>query len=243
MAEQCTKAVLADQFQASAIGSFSSNGLVGWNILAVLSRGDVCLNLCDLDTGQAKSTSCDLDTGQAKSSFHGAGASSVLVQVRSNVEHGRVVEYAQHSHFKSDGTGRACDVSMGAVEILKSTKSASNYLIVGMEVQPSVLVWTGNQMQSRLSFFKLNVAVLSRQSGVLSHQNGQGGPDSVASSCASAIFFGTVALLSASTVVLMMEQLHKGGRTKRVWSQYFVNWSKGGRDIKPCNAVQSYLKS
>jgi hypothetical protein len=76
-------------------------------------------------------SSCDIDTGQAKSSFHGAGASSVLVQMRSNVEHGRVVECAQHSHFKSDGTGRACEVLMGAVEILKSTKSASNYLIVG----------------------------------------------------------------------------------------------------------------
>jgi hypothetical protein len=71
--------------------------------------------------------------------------------------------------------------------------------------------------------------VLSRRSGLLSHQDGQGGRDSVASSCASAIFCGTVALLSASTVVPMMEQLHKGGRTKRVWSQYFVNWSKGGR--------------
>jgi hypothetical protein len=29
----------------------------------------------------------------------------------------------------------------------------------------------------------------------------------------------------------MMEQL-QGGRTKRVWSQYFVNWSKGGR-VRP----------
>jgi hypothetical protein len=61
-------------------------------------------------------------------------------------------------------------------------------------------------------------------------------------------FCGTVALLSASTVVPMTEQLQggrikrdwsqylvnwsKGGRTKRVWSQYFVNWSKGGR-VKP----------
>jgi hypothetical protein len=129
MAEQCTEAKLADQFQASAIGLFSSNGVFRWNIPAVLSRGDVHLNLCDLDTGQAKSTSCDLDTGQAKSSFQGASCASsvlVLVQVRSNVEHDRVVECAQHSHFKSDGTGRACEISMGAVEILQSTKSASN---------------------------------------------------------------------------------------------------------------------
>jgi hypothetical protein len=43
-----------------------------------------------------------------------------------------------------------------------------------------------------------------------------------------AISCGAVASLSASTVVRMMEQLHKGGRTKRVWSQYFINWSKGG---------------
>jgi hypothetical protein len=49
---------------------------------------------------------------------------------------------------------------------------------------------------------------------------------------AGAIFCGTMALLSASTVVPMMEQLHKGGRTKRVWSQDFVNWSKGGR-VRP----------
>jgi hypothetical protein len=64
MAEQCTEAKLADQFQASAIGSFSSNGVVGWNLPAVLSRGDVCLNLSlsDLDGDQTKSTSCDLDT-------------------------------------------------------------------------------------------------------------------------------------------------------------------------------------
>ena len=62
MAEQCTEAKLADQFQASAIGFSRSNGVVG-NMPTVLSRGDVCLNLCDLDTGQAKSTSCDLDTG------------------------------------------------------------------------------------------------------------------------------------------------------------------------------------
>jgi hypothetical protein len=161
MAEQCTEAKLADQFQASAIGSFGSNGVVGWNILAVLSRGDVCLNLSDLDTGQAKSTSSDLDTGQAKSSFHGAGASSVLVQVRSNVEHGRVVECAQHSHFnfKSDRTGRACEVSMGTVEILKSTKSASNYLIVGSTAKCPSLDRQSNAEQS-LSFFKPNVAVL-----------------------------------------------------------------------------------
>jgi hypothetical protein len=83
IAEQCTEAKLAEPSQVSAVGSSNSNGVDGWNILAVLSRGDVRLNLCDLDTGQAKSTSCDLDTGQAKSSFHGAGASSVLVQVRS----------------------------------------------------------------------------------------------------------------------------------------------------------------
>jgi hypothetical protein len=51
--------------------------------------------------------------------------------------------------------------------------------------------------------------------------------DSVATSCASSIFYGTVPLLSASTVVPMMEQL-QGGRIKRDWSQYFVNWSKGG---------------
>jgi hypothetical protein len=37
------------------------------------------------------------------------------VQVRSNVEHGRVVECAQYSHFKSDGTGRACEILMGAL--------------------------------------------------------------------------------------------------------------------------------
>jgi hypothetical protein len=29
-----------------------------------------------------------------------------------------------------------------------------------------------------------------------------------------------------------MEQLHKGDRTKRVWSLYFVNWSKGGQ-VRP----------
>jgi uncharacterized protein YpmS len=50
MAEQCTEAKLADQFQASAIGFSRSNGVVG-NMPTVLSRGDVCLNLCDLDTG------------------------------------------------------------------------------------------------------------------------------------------------------------------------------------------------
>jgi hypothetical protein len=238
MAEQCTEAELADQFQASVIGFSRSNGVVG-NMPTVLSRGDVCLNLCDLDTGQTKSSS------------YGAGASHAQVmQVRSNVEHGRVVECAQHSHFKSDRTGRACEVSrMGAVEILKSTKSASNYLIVGSTAECPILDGQSNAEQS-LSFFKPNGAVLSRQSSVLSHQNGQGdGRDSVAaSSCASAIFCGTVALLSASTVVPMMEQLQggrikrdwsqylvnqsKGGRTKHVWSQYFVNWSKGGR-VRP----------
>jgi hypothetical protein len=50
----------------------------------------------------------------------------------------------------------------------------------------------------------------------------------VASSCASAIFCGTVTLLSAITVILMMEQL-QGGRIKRDWSQYLVNWNKGDR--------------
>jgi hypothetical protein len=49
----------------------------------------------------------------------------------------------------------------------------------------------------------------------------------VASSCASAIFCGTVALLSATTVIPMMEQL-QGGRIKPDWSQYFANWSKEG---------------
>ena len=122
--------------------------------------------------------------------------------------------------------------------------------------------------EQSLSFFKLNVAVLSRRSGLLSHQDGRGGRDSVASSCASAIFCGyTVALLSAITVVLMMEQL-QGGRIKPDWSQYFanwskeghtksswslylINWSKGGRvrpspsyDVKHQTLhVQSYLKS
>jgi hypothetical protein len=85
---------------------------------AVLSSKEVCLN------------SCDLDTGQAKSSIHGAGTNHAhTVQVRSNVEHGRVVQCAQHSHFKSDGT-RACEVSIGAVEVPKSRKSASNYPII-----------------------------------------------------------------------------------------------------------------
>jgi hypothetical protein len=104
MAGQCTEAKLAEQSQASAVGSSSSNGVVGWNILAVLSRGDVPLNLCDLDTGQAKSTSCDLTQVKPRAHF--------MELVRSNVEHGRVVECAQHSHFKSDGTGRACEVLM-----------------------------------------------------------------------------------------------------------------------------------
>ena len=103
---------------------------------------------------------------------------------------------------------------MGAVEILKAA----------LDRQSSA--------EQSLSFLKPNVAVLSHQSGVLSHKNGQGGCDSMASTCASAIFCGTVALLSASTAVLMMEQLNKGGRTKRVWSQYFVKWSKGGR-VRP----------
>ena len=90
--------------------------------------------------------------------------------------------------------------------------------------------------------------MLSRRSGLLSRQDGQSGCYSVASLCASAIFCGTVALLSASTVVLMMGQLQlghikrdwsqnlvnwsKGGRTKHVWSRYFVNLSKGGR-VRP----------
>ena len=95
MAEQCTEAKLAEPSQASAVGSSSSNEVVGWNIPAVLSSRDVCLNLY-----------YDLDTGQVKSSIY-AGASHAQVQLRTNVEHGRVVECAQHSHFKSDGTSRA----------------------------------------------------------------------------------------------------------------------------------------
>jgi hypothetical protein len=95
MAEQCTEAKLAEQSQASAVGSSSSNGVVGWNMPAVLSSRDVCLNLY-----------YDLDTGQVKSSIY-AGASHAQVQLRTNFEHGRVVECAQHSHFKSDGTSRA----------------------------------------------------------------------------------------------------------------------------------------
>jgi hypothetical protein len=48
----------------------------------------------------------------------------------------------------------------------------------------------------------------------------------------------------------MMEQLHKGGRTERVWSQYFVILSKGGRvdqdqvmmqDIKPTKLHTMYV--
>ena len=165
MAEQCTEAKLADQFQASAIGFSRSNGVVG-NMPTVLSRGDVCLNLCDLDTGQAKSTSCDLDTGQAKSSSYGAGASHAqVVQVRSNVEHGRVVECVQHSHFKSDGTSRAWEVStIGAVEVPKSTKSASNYLIVGSKSECPSLDRQSNAEQS-LSFFKPNL----RKNFIFSH--------------------------------------------------------------------------
>jgi hypothetical protein len=135
--------------------------VVGWNIPAVLSRGDVCLNLCDLNTGQAKFTSCDLDTRQAKSSFHGAGASSVLVQVHSNVEHDRVVECAQHSHLKSDGTGIACEVSIGAVEVPKSTKSGSNYPTVRSTAKCLSLDRQSNAEQSQ-SFFKPNATVLYR---------------------------------------------------------------------------------
>jgi hypothetical protein len=80
---------------------------------------------------------------------------------------------------------------------------------------------------------------------VLSHQNGQVGRDSVPSPCASAIFCGTVALLSARTVVLMMEQLLK----EAVLNVSGLNTlSTGARvvgldqdqvmmqDIKPCNA-------
>jgi hypothetical protein len=109
------------------------------------------------------------------------------VQVHSNVKHGRVVECAQHSHFKPDGTDRACEVSISAVEV---PKSASNYLIIGSTAECPSLDRQSNTEQS-LSFFKPNVAVLSRRSGLLSHQDGQGGCDSVASSCASAIFCGT----------------------------------------------------
>jgi hypothetical protein len=95
MAEQCTEANLAEQSQASAVGSSSSNEVVRWNMPAVLSSRDVCLNLF-----------YDLDTGQARSSIY-AGASHAQVQLRTNFEHGRVVECAQHSHFISDGTSRA----------------------------------------------------------------------------------------------------------------------------------------
>jgi hypothetical protein len=92
--------------------------------------------------------------------------------------------------------------------------------------------------EQSLSFFKPNVAVLSRRSGLLSCQDGQSGCYSVASLCASAFFCGTVALLSASTVVLMMGQLQVG-HIKRDWSQYLVNWSKGGRT--KCVGSQNYV--
>jgi hypothetical protein len=177
MTEQCTEAKLAEPSQASAVGFSSSNGVVGWNMPAVLSSRDVCLNLY-----------YDLDTGQVKSSIY-AGASHAQVQLRTNVEHGRVVECAQHSHikFKSDGTSRAWEVLIGTVELPKSLKSASNYPTVRTTTKCLSLDGQSNAEQS-LSFFKPNVAVLSRQSGVLSHQNDQGGRDSVASLCASAIF-------------------------------------------------------
>jgi hypothetical protein len=79
-----------------------------------------------------------------------------------NVEHGRVVECVQHSHFKSDGTSRAWEVSIGAVEVEapKSTNvSASNYLIIGSTAECPSLDRQSNAEQS-LSFFKPNVAVL-----------------------------------------------------------------------------------
>jgi hypothetical protein len=74
MAEQCTEAKLAEPSQASAVGSSSSNEVVGWNIPAVLSSRDVCLNLY-----------YDLDTGQVKSSIY-AGASHAQVQLLNMAE-------------------------------------------------------------------------------------------------------------------------------------------------------------
>jgi hypothetical protein len=76
MAEQCTKAKLAEQSKASAVGSSSSKGVVGWNMPAVLSSRYVCLNLY-----------YDLNTCQVKSSNY-AGTSHAQVQLRSIVEHG-----------------------------------------------------------------------------------------------------------------------------------------------------------
>jgi hypothetical protein len=150
---------------------------------------------------------------------------------------------------------------MGAVEVPKST-----CLIIGSTAKCPSLDRQLNAEQS-MSFFKSDVAVLSRQSGLLSHQDGQGGRDSVVSSCASAIFCGTVALSSASTVIPMMENFEEavsnmtslnilpiGVReaTPRVPGLYTL--STGARvieldqvqvmmsNIKPC-IVQLYLRS
>ena len=162
MAEQCTKAKLVEQSQASDVGSSSSNGVVGWNMPAVLSSRDVCLNLY-----------YDLNTSQVKSSIY-SGASHAQVQLRSTVEHGRVVECAQHFHFKSDGISRACEVSI--------TKSASNYPTVRSTTKCLSLDKQSNAEQS-LSIFKPNVSVFS-------HQDGQSCRDSAAPSSSAG---GTVA--------------------------------------------------
>jgi hypothetical protein len=68
----------------------------------------------------------------------------------------------------------------------KSTKSAVEVPKSSTAKCPS-LDGQSNAEQS-LSFFKPNVAVLSRRSGLLSCQDGQSGCYSVASLCASAFF-------------------------------------------------------
>jgi hypothetical protein len=124
-------------------------------------------------------------------------------------------------------------------EHVKSPLRSLRTTIQLLDVQPSVLVWTNNQMQSSHCQFSSQIFQ------VFSHQDGQSGRDSAAPSSSAG---GTAASSSASTVFTTKKRLNVGhtkrvwpqyvvnwskrGHAKRVWSQYFVNWCKGGR-VRP----------
>jgi hypothetical protein len=81
-----------------------------------------------INIGQAESAhNRGIDTGQAESAKHNQ------VQVCSNVEHGRVIEYVQHSQNNIVESGRAGEVSIDADGVLSNEVPrgySCNYLTI-----------------------------------------------------------------------------------------------------------------
>jgi hypothetical protein len=234
-AEQCTEAKSAEQYRASAVVSSSIGKVVGWNRPTVLSsrkylntsQAESVHNDRVINIGQAESAhNRGIDTGQAESAKHNQ------VQVCSNVEHGRVVEYVQHSHNNIVKTGRAGKVLIDADGVLSNEVPrgySCNYLTVGSSSKCLSLGEQSNTVGSESKRLSLNGQLNTDWSRTIFNPN-----VSTLSQSNDQVGSGILTSSSVGTIFTTMDSLSffnwsKGGQTKSVWSQYFINWSKGGR--------------